>query len=91
MVGRAAGTIKNVWCRISDRHRRFGHNAPLSAAGDFKRLCKAVAAVKGAPSKLLSPPGLSPLAAAFGPNNTCNKAGTVRPCRRVHGLLNPKL
>jgi hypothetical protein len=55
MVGCTAGTIKNVWCRISDRHRRFGHNAPLSAAGDFKRLCKAVAAVKGAPQSFLFP------------------------------------
>ena len=34
MVGCAAGTIKNVWCSISDRHRRFGHNVPLAAAGD---------------------------------------------------------
>ena len=65
MVGRAAGTIKNVWCRISDRHRRFGHNAPLSAAGDFKRLCKAVAAVKGAPSKLLSPPRAFTISGGF--------------------------
>ena len=57
MVGCAAGTIKNVWCSIADRHRRFGHNTPLAAAGDFKRLYKAVAAVKGAPSKLLFPIG----------------------------------
>jgi hypothetical protein len=55
MVGCAAGTIKNVWCSISDRHMRLGHNAPLAAAGDFKRLYKAIAAVKGAPSKLLFP------------------------------------
>ena len=55
MVGCAAGTIKNVWCRISDRHGQFGHNAPLSAAGDFKRLCKSVAAVKGAPRSFLFP------------------------------------
>jgi hypothetical protein len=58
MVGCAAGMIKNVWCSISDRHRRFGHNAPLAAAGDFKRLYKAVAAVKGAHSKLLFPIGI---------------------------------
>jgi hypothetical protein len=57
MVGCAAGTIKNVWCSIANRHRRFGHNTPLGAAGDFKRLYKAVAAVKGAPSKLLFPIG----------------------------------
>jgi hypothetical protein len=58
MVGCAAGTIKNVWCSISDRHRRFGQDAPLAAAGDFKRLYKAVAAIKGAPSKLLFPIGI---------------------------------
>jgi hypothetical protein len=57
MVGCAAGTIKNVWCSISDRHRRFGYDAPLAAAGDFQRLYKAVAAIKGAPSKLLFPIG----------------------------------
>ena len=61
MVGCAAGTIKNVWCSISDRHRRFGHTAPLAAGGDFKRLYKAVAAVKGAPSKLLFPIGIQHL------------------------------
>ena len=57
MVGCAAGTIKNVCCSISDRHRRFGHNTPLAASGDFKRLYKAISAVKGAPSKLLFPIG----------------------------------
>jgi hypothetical protein len=62
MVGCAAGTIKNVCC-TSDRHMRFGHNAPLTAAGDFKRLCnlKAVAAVKGASFSHR----LSPLPAVF--------------------------
>jgi hypothetical protein len=58
MVGCAAGTIKNVSCNISDRHSRFGYNAPLAAEGDFKRLYKAIAAVKGAPSKLLFPIGI---------------------------------
>ncbi len=58
MVGCAAGTIKTVCCSISYRHRRFGQNAPLAAAGDFKRLYKAIAAVHGAPSKLLFPIGI---------------------------------
>jgi hypothetical protein len=61
MLGCAAGTIKNVFCSISDRHRRFGHNAPLAAEGDFKRLYKAIAAVKGAPSKLLFHIGINHL------------------------------
>jgi hypothetical protein len=33
MVGCAAGTIKNVWRSISDRHRRFGYTASLATAG----------------------------------------------------------
>jgi hypothetical protein len=58
MVGCAAGTIKNVCCSISDRHRRFGHNAPLAAESDLKRLYRAMAAVKGTLSKLLFPIGI---------------------------------
>ncbi len=96
MVGCAAGTIKNVWCRTSDRHMRFGHNSGGRLQLVFKRLCnlKAVAAVKGASFSHR----LSPLPAVFGPNwsnrvsgagcfGLCDKDGTVRPCRRGHGLL----
>jgi hypothetical protein len=63
-----------------------------------KRLCKAVAAVKGAPSKLPFPIGCHHYRRFFGPNwsnrvsgagcfGLCDKDGTVRPCRRGHGLL----
>jgi hypothetical protein len=58
MVGVSAGTIKNMWSSIEDRHRRFGFALPLGGPGDFKRLYKAVAAVKGTPSKLIFPIGL---------------------------------
>ena len=53
MVGCAAGTIKNIWSGIEDRHRRFGHPLPLGGFGDFTRLYKAVPAVKGTPSRLI--------------------------------------
>jgi hypothetical protein len=58
MVGVSAGTIKNMWSSIEDRHRRFGFALPLGGPGDFKRLYKAVAAVKGTPSKLIFSIGL---------------------------------
>lgn len=57
MVGCAAGTIKNLWSSIEDRHRRFGFPMPLGGAGEFKRLYKAVAAVKGTPSRIMFPIG----------------------------------
>ena len=57
MVGCAAGTIKNVWCSIEDRHRRFGLPLPLGVAGDFRRLYKAVCAVRRAPSRICFPIG----------------------------------
>jgi hypothetical protein len=53
MVGCAAGTIKNLWSSIEDRHRRFGLAMPLGGVGEFKRLYKAVAAVKGTPSRIM--------------------------------------
>jgi hypothetical protein len=39
MVGCAACTIKNVWCSVSDRHRRFGHPAPVGGPGACIKLC----------------------------------------------------
>lgn len=57
MVGCAAGTIRNVWSSIADRHRRFGLPFPFSAPGEFSRMCKAVAAVVGTPSRIIFPIG----------------------------------
>jgi hypothetical protein len=57
MVGCAAGTIKNGWCSIEDRHRRFGLPLPLGLAGDFRRLYKAVCAMHRAPSRICFPIG----------------------------------
>ena len=53
MVECAAGTIKNIWSRIEDRHRRFGYPLPLGGFRDFTGLYKAVAAIKGTPSRLI--------------------------------------
>ena len=47
------GTIRNIWSSIEDRHRRFGHPLPLREFGDVRRLYKAVAAVRGAPTRLI--------------------------------------
>ena len=30
MVGLSAGTIRNMWSAIEDRHRHFGYNPPLA-------------------------------------------------------------
>ena len=57
MVGCAAGTIRNVWSSIADRHRRFGLTPPMNGPGEFSRMCKAVAAVKGMPSRIVFPIG----------------------------------
>jgi hypothetical protein len=57
MAGCATGTIRNVWSSIEERHRRFGHPLPLGGPGDFRRLYKAVSAVKGAPSRVIFPIG----------------------------------
>ena len=54
-VGCAAGTIRNVWSSIADRHRRFGLVPPLNEPGEFSRMCKAVASVKGVPSRIVFP------------------------------------
>ena len=55
MVGCSPGTISNVWSSIEDRHRRFGHSLPLGEFRDIRRLYKAVAAVRGAPTRLFLP------------------------------------
>jgi integrase len=57
MVGCGAGTIRNVWSAIEDRHRRFGYSLPLAIAGDFSRMARAVGSVKGLPSRLIFPIG----------------------------------
>jgi len=44
MVGCAEGTIKNGWCSI----RGSSQALPLGVAGDFRRLYKAVCAVRRA-------------------------------------------
>ena len=59
MVGCVAGTIKNVWCSIADRHRRFGHNAPLAAAGDFKHLYRQLRRSKAHRRSFFSPSALT--------------------------------
>ncbi len=57
MTGCATGTIRNVWSSVEERHRRFGYPLPLGEPGDFRRLYKAVSAVKGAPSRVIFPIG----------------------------------
>ena len=58
MVGCSAGTIKNVWSAIEDRHRRFGYSPPLEADGLYSRLARAVGSVRGQPSRLIFPVGV---------------------------------
>jgi hypothetical protein len=61
MVGCAAGTIRNLWSAIEDRNRIFGYTPPSPLAlrgGDFSRFSKAVASVKGMPSRLNFPIGV---------------------------------
>ena len=59
MVGCSAGTIRNLWSAIEDRHRLFGYQPPLAMrGGDFSRYSKAVASVKGTPSRLIFPVGV---------------------------------
>jgi hypothetical protein len=54
MVGCAAGTIRNLWSAIEDRHRIVGYPPPFDMrGGDFLRYSKAVASVKGMPSRLI--------------------------------------
>jgi integrase len=57
MIGCATGTIRNIWSAIEDRHRRYGYTLPLGMQGDFTRMSKAVAAVRGQPSRLIFPVG----------------------------------
>ena len=57
MIGCATGTIRNLWSAIEDRHRRFGYALPLGISGEFTRMSKAVAAVRGQPSRLIFPIG----------------------------------
>jgi len=59
MIGCSAGTIRNLWSAIEDRHRLFGYQPPLAMrGGDFSRYSKAVASVKGTPSRLIFPVGV---------------------------------
>ncbi len=54
MLGSSAGTIRNVWSAIEDRHRFFGYTTPLAAReGDFSLYSKAAASVKGMPSRVI--------------------------------------
>ena len=57
VVGVAANSIKNVWSAIEHRHRLAELPFPLAQQRSFQRLFKAVAAIKGAPSRLLFPIG----------------------------------
>ncbi len=90
MVGFSAGTVKRIWCSIEDRHRRYEHPLPFGGAGDFRRLFKAVAAVKGTPSKLLyrHPPhaklaGIGRPHGLPGAERTGVRLGVVLVCRVV--------
>ena len=59
MVGLSAGTIRNLWSAIEDRHRQYGYDPPLAMrGGDFSWYSKAVASAKGMPSRLLFPIGV---------------------------------
>jgi hypothetical protein len=41
MIGCLAGTIRNLWSAIEDRHRMYGYNPPLAMRmGDFSRSAK---------------------------------------------------
>jgi hypothetical protein len=56
MIGMSAGTIRSLWSAIEDRHRQFGYTPPLAIrGGDFARYSRAVASVKGMPSRLIFP------------------------------------
>jgi hypothetical protein len=58
MLGSSAGTIRNLWSAIEDRHRFFGYTPQLAAReGDFSRYSKAVASVKEMPSRVIFPIG----------------------------------
>ena len=59
MIGMSAGSIRNLWSAIEDRHRQFGYTPPLAMrGGDFSRYSKAVASIKGMPSRLIFPVGV---------------------------------
>jgi hypothetical protein len=59
MIGCSAGTIRNLWSAIEDRHENFGFQPPLALKlGDFSRYSKAVASIKGTPSRLIFPIGV---------------------------------
>ena len=57
VVGVSANSIKNVWSAIEHRHRLAELPFPLAQQRSFQRLFKAVAAIKGTPSRLLFPIG----------------------------------
>ena len=53
VVGVAANSAKNVWSAIEHRHLLVVLQFPLAQQRSFQRLFKAVAASKGAPSRLM--------------------------------------
>ena len=55
MVGCSAGSIRNIWSAIEDRHRRYGYAPPLGMEGDFSRMARVVESVRGQPSRLIFP------------------------------------
>ena len=58
MVGCSAGSIRNIWSAIENRHRCFGYPPPLAIEGDFSRMARAVGSVRGQPSRLIFPVGV---------------------------------
>ncbi len=59
MIGCSAGITRNLWSAIEERHSTYGYNPPLAMRmWDFPRYSKAVASVKGLPSRLLFPIGV---------------------------------
>jgi hypothetical protein len=58
MVGCSAGTVRNMWSAVADRHRQHRLPAPLAIEGEFSRLARAVGSVRGEPSRLIFPVGV---------------------------------
>jgi hypothetical protein len=57
MVGLGAASIKNIMSAVQTRHRLAGLTPPLMESRAFARMYKAVASVKGTPSRLRFPVG----------------------------------
>ncbi len=58
MIGMPAGTIRNLWSANEERHslRQFGYTPQLAMrGGNFALYSRAVAFVKGMPSRLIFP------------------------------------